>query len=94
MLDPAIRIHEYMSNLTLLRCLIGFCGTVNLSKLTHAWVLSEDQAVASAFTVAQRKNSAVAVDERCLTLAGQLRAHRSRFPEQRWDPPGSRQRQK
>jgi len=46
---------EYMNNFVLLGCLIGFCGTVNLSKLTHAWVFFQDQAVASTFIVEQRK---------------------------------------
>ena len=43
--------------------LIGFCGTVNLSKLIHAWVFFQNQAVASTFVVEQRKKLTVTVAE-------------------------------
>lgn len=63
MLDPAVHSLEYMNNFMLLGCLIGFCGTVNLSKLIRAWVFFQDQAVASISIVGQRKKFTVTVDE-------------------------------
>lgn len=43
---PAVRICEYMNSCMLMGCLIGFCGTVNLSKLIHAREFFQDRAVA------------------------------------------------
>lgn len=63
MSDPAVHSLEYMNNFMLLGCLIGFWGTVNLSKLIHAWVFFQDQAVASTFIVEQRKKVPVTVDK-------------------------------
>lgn len=59
MSDPAVQSLAYMNNFMLLGCLIGFCGTVNLSKLIHPQAFFQDQAVASAFIVEQR------MDVRC-----------------------------
>lgn len=46
MLGPAVRICEYMNSCMLMGCLIGFCGTVNLSKLIHARGFFQDRAAA------------------------------------------------
>lgn len=62
-LDPAIHSLEYVNNFTLLGCLIGFCGTVNLSKLIHAWVYFQEQAVARSLIVEHREEFTVTVDE-------------------------------
>lgn len=71
MLDAAIRIHEYKSN-TLLHCLIGFCGTVNLSKLIHAWVLLRIRLLPVLSLSARGRIRRWPQKRRCLTLAVQL----------------------
>lgn len=71
-MDLAVCSLEYMNNFMLLGCLIGFCGTVNLSKLIHAWVFFQDRAVAHTFIVEQRKKFIVTVDEAMHLTLGML----------------------
>lgn len=80
MLAAAIRIHEYMSNFMLSRCVIGFSGTVNWSAVTHAWALSEGRAVGS---ISLRTEERCVWMGRCVTLPGSPATAPGPFPGSR-----------